>query len=87
MAPVMSRQDDVNGTYILAWGVDFLGKAIFPVGERSQARIVLVGDDGNEQHYYFMVTSGIINNNVPYPEVIPQEALRFVERWEKHDAQ
>jgi len=86
-APVMSRKDDGNGKYILAWGADFLGKAIFPVGEASQARIILVGDDGKEQHYYFMVTSGIISNNVSYPNVISQEALRFSERWERHDAQ
>ncbi len=79
--PVMTRNDDGNGKYLFVWGPTFVGNPL-PIGAEWKARILVLGDDGTEQHYYFLVTNGVVNGSVSYPSVTNQANLKFVEEWE-----
>jgi hypothetical protein len=43
-------------------------------------RVTALADDGKQQHYYFMLIPGLVNDR-PYPGVIKVETLSFPAAW------
>jgi hypothetical protein len=83
MLPIISREKGPDGHFVFWWGTKKdRGQRFF---SNLQARIVIVGDDGREQHYYFLITDGVINDFV-YPDVIEAQSLDFASKWEASDA-
>jgi hypothetical protein len=82
--PVISRDKDSNGRFVFWWGPKGKEHGQFYFSN-LQSRIVIVGDDGKEQHYYFLITDGVIND-FTYPDVISAQYLDFASKWEAGDA-
>jgi hypothetical protein len=82
---VVSRDDATDGQYTFKWGEKSINAPALNPGGKYYARINLVGDDGKEQHEYFILFTGLMNAT-SYPNIIPGENLDFGAQWEKSDA-
>jgi hypothetical protein len=82
--PLVTRTETPEKKYEFWWGDPKDGKRFD--FDNYRARISVLSDDGKEQHYYFMIIKGRVND-ISYPEIIRADILGFPAQWEARDAQ
>ena len=70
----------VGGDYTYIWNSSDSNVPEFTITKRL-ARVVLIGDSGEEQHYYFMIVPAV-GYSAPFFEVLAEEQLAFPQQWE-----
>jgi hypothetical protein len=60
------------------------GPSVVDLNPNWAARVTVLADDGREQHIYFMIIPGRVND-VLRPDILKMDVLNFPAQWEARD--